>query len=332
MNTAQIRQTTVKTSLLLLLVTSSLLPKTVLAQSSFGLSAIPPRLEIVVEPGEHATKEIKVRNESKTEKFITVNTKDFIVKDNQGTPIPLENVSEKDNRWAASSWIQVSPSKLVLKPGETKSLMLTVVAPENALPGGHYAMVLHTPTNDATLAGTGAAIEANVGSLVYVTVPGDIKQNAQVKEFAAPGFSEYGPIDFKSTIENLSDVHITPRGQITVKNMFGTTTAQLPLEETNIFPYTERSFENLLDKKWLFGRYQAQLNAAYGTTGGLLTATVFFWVIPWKLITFALALVALFVLLFSILRNKGQGGKPTPPAPPTEPDLENLKNKYRDKT
>lgn len=322
-----------KTSLILLLLSATyfLLTPHVKAQSALGLSAIPPRLEITVEPGQHVSKEIKVRNESQTEKVITTNVKDFVVTDTIGTPVQIDGVTEEDNRWAASSWIQVSPTQLKLKPGETKSLILTVIAPIDALPGGHYAMVLHNPQTDVFLDTTGAAIETNVGSLIYITVPGDIKQDARIVDLTVPGFSEFGPIDIQTIIENLSDVHITPNGQITIKNMLGGTTAQLPLTETNIFPYTQREFINQLDKKWLLGRYQAQVNATYGTTGGLLTATVFFWVIPWRLITFLMALIALIALLVIILKNKDRTNK-NKPLPPHQPDLENLKNKYRDRT
>jgi hypothetical protein len=160
--------------------------------------------------------------------------------------------------------------------------MLTVLAPQDALPGGHYAMVLHSPDAKSTLQETGAAIQTNVGTLVYITVPGDIKQDARIDRFTAPSFSEYGPIPFNNIITNLSDIHIKPLGSIKITNWLGGKTADLLLEDKNIFPYTTRNFENLLDKKYLFGRYKAQFLAGYGTNGQALAATLYFWVIPWK--------------------------------------------------
>ena len=79
----------------------TLFSKSVLAQqSSLGLSAIPPRLEITdANPGDVLTKEIKVRNESRTEKVITVSVEDFIVVDDLGTPVRVETESQNDNRW-----------------------------------------------------------------------------------------------------------------------------------------------------------------------------------------------------------------------------------------
>ncbi len=305
-------------------------PRNVFAQNAQGLTAIPPRLEITAKPGQVLTKEIKIRNESKNEKTISTSIRDFIVTDDLGTPLQIENTDQSMNRWTAASWIQISPTNLKLKPGETKSLVLTVITPDNALPGGHYAMVLHTPNNDLSLSQSGASVQTNVGTLVYITVPGDITQNASIKEFSAPKFSEYGPIDFKTIITNLSDIHITPAGAINVYNTFGLKNAQINLDNTNIFPSTSREFTSTLNRKLMFGRYKAQINAAYGTAGQLLTATIFFWVIPYKLIALLLAIIIIIFLLLK-LKKKNPSLSETPKVEELEKELEDLKKKYQDR-
>lgn len=303
------------------------------AQSATGLSAIPPRLEITIKPGETITKELKIRNESKTERIITTTSKDFIVTDSEGTPLQVENLDEGSNRWAASSWIHLSPSNFKLKPGETRSLMITIIAPDDALAGGHYSMVLHSPKNESVLTETGSFIETNVGTLVYITIPGDIKEDARVTQFTAPGFSEYGPVSIKSIVANLSDIHITPAGSIAITNWLGGKTADLPINLTNIFPNTSREFENTLNRKWLFGRYSATLNAGYGTTGQAISATLFFWVIPWRLIALVITALILAFVIYTLARkrqptqvieNDGQVEE-------LEKELEALKKKYKDR-
>jgi len=326
-NTAQ------KTSIALLIVLfSCLFSKNSLAQSALGLTAIPPRLEITVNPGQVVTKELKIRNESKNEKTISTSVRDFIVTDDLGTPLQIETTDQSSNRWTASSWIQISPSQIRIKPGETKSLVLTVITPDNALAGGHYAMVLHTPNSDVSISQTGAAIETNVGTLVYITVPGDITENASIKEFSAPKFSEYGPVDFKTIITNLSDIHISPAGSINIYNTLGLKTAQIKLDNTNIFPYTSREFINTLNRKLMLGRYKAQINAAYGTTGQLLTATLFFWVIPYKLIILLIAIIVVIVFILKLKKNTPPPSTiNTPQVEELEKELADLKKKYQDR-
>jgi len=303
------------------------------AQVSTGLSAIPPRLEVSVKPDATITQVIKVRNESSEVKTIKITLRDFVVNDNKGTPTFLdENSDSENNRWAASAWIQVSPTSLTLKPGEMRILNLTVVPPANALPGGHYAAVVYSPDSLASFDTTGASIQTNVGTLVYVTIPGDITQKASVQSFTAPKFSEFGPIDFKATVKNSSDIHIQPKGAITVNNWFGREIDKLKLNETNIFPYTTRDFSNTLDKKWLFGRYQANFEAYYGTAGGLIAATIFFWIIPWRLLILIVAGIAIIVTLITISKNKPKKSKTesTTQVAQLEKELEILKKKYKD--
>lgn len=301
--------------------------KSVLAQNALGLSAIPPRLEVTVKPGEHLTKEIKVTNNSDTERVINTKIIDFIVVDQKGTPIKLEN--ESGNKWSASQWIQTSESSFKLKPQETKAFVLTIIVPENATPGGHYAMVLHNPSNEVVLSETGSAIEANVGTLVYITVPGEIKQQASVDYIKYPKFSEYGPINFETSISNLSDIHIKPVGNIEIRNWFGGKTANITYNESNnnIFPGTSHVFKNTLDQKWLFGRYKASLNATYGTSGSPLTAYVSFWVIPYKILILIITVIILITIIIKLSHKKNN--KNNKIIDELEAELEKLKNKYR---
>lgn len=327
-------QKTFKIIIFLLLLTTgySFITHKVKAQSVEGLSAMPPRLEVTVNPDGAITKTIKVRNESNTDKTISISIEDFIVNDNIGTPT-IVTASQEDNRWAASSWIQVSPSSVKLKAGETKTLNLTVMPPKNALPGGHYAMVVQSPEGQTTLNATGSTVQPRVGTLVYITIPGDITQNAVIKNFSADKFFEFGPIDFATTIQNLSDIHIKPAGNITITNMVGMKSfVQFNKDGNNIFPGKTRDFENQLNKKWLFGRYKAELKAAYGNAGGVATATVFFWVIPWRFLILVATAVAVIIAVIFTIKNKTDGNKETEEkVDELEKELEALKKKYKDR-
>lgn len=307
-------------------------PNISLAQSAtVGISAIPPRLEVSIKPGEVITKQIKVRNESATEKIISTSVSDFVVTDDSGTPVQVES-NKDDNRWAASSWVQFSPSTIKLKGGETKSLSITIIAPENALPGGHYAMILHAPNNENNLTQTGASVQTQVGTLVYIIVAGDINQDAIVKDFTAPKFSEFGPINFKSIIENLSDIHIKPAGNITITNMIGMKSfVQYNKTGTNIFPLKTREFTDQLSKKFLFGRYKAELNAVYGTNGQVATASLIFWVIPWRLLILLGLGAAIIAFIIFTKKNKIIKVEDTQEkVDELEAELESLKSKYKD--
>lgn len=317
--------------IIVLFIVSLVLPVSTYAQRSLGISAIPPRLEVTLKPGESITEVIKVRNESKDEKIISTKIKDFIVVDNSGTPIQIDT-KNTSNRWTASNWIQVSSNELKLKPGETRSLSVTIIAPDDALPGGHYAMILHSPNNETVLSETGAVIQTNVGTLIYITIPGDINESANIKKFSAPNYSEYGPITFKATITNLSDVHITPIANIIITNYLGMTTDNLVLDSNNIFPYTSREYITSLNKHLLFGRFKAKLLVTYGKTNKIISHSLFFWVIPYKLIISLIAIIIIIILMIKLKNiSKNENYQSTPKIEQLEQELEILKQKYKDR-
>lgn len=274
------------------------------AQTITKLDAIPPRLEMEVKPGEVGHQVLKVRNTGESEQAVIVKIQDFIVKDDKGTPVPVEE--EISGRWAASTWVTVSPSKFTIKPGELKELDMTIIVPDDALPGGHYAVVFYEPAQGIEIEGTKSAVALNVGTLVYITVPGPITENAVVRRMDIPSFSEYGPVKIKTEIANMSDVHINPVGEIKIYNMLGGLDQTLKLDSLNIFPGTSREYENSWDKIWGFGKYKAMLEAGYGSQGNTLQAVVYFWVLPWKIIVFTVLTIVIVVLLIILIKKNNR--------------------------
>lgn len=278
----------------LFLIAYHLLPISVFAQTQGNImTVIPPRLEVSVKPGETVKKTVQFRNESENSAYLSVSVKDFIVNNNSGQP---DFVDERvSGRWAASSWIR-SDSSLNVLPKTIANLNITISVPKDALPGGHYAGILYqakgTPLAIGKGVGAGTGINQVVGTLVYINVAGPITENASVRKFEVPGFSEYGPIPFTTEIANMSDTHISPTGQITVRNLFGQVLTQLKLDERNIFPGASLLYQNTWPEKLLIGRFRADLDLAYGSGRGL-KATAYFWVFPWK--------VALIIILTIIL-------------------------------
>lgn len=283
-------------SLAFLLITYHVSHITAYAQtSSKVMTVIPPRLEISAKPGETVRKIVQFRNESENTAYLAVVAKDFIVSNNTGQPDFVD--ARVSGRWAASSWLKINNSSLSVSPKSLANVNVTINIPQDALPGGHYAGILYEAKGLASPfgkgVGAGSAITQVVGTLVYINVAGPITENATVKKFEVPGFSEYGPIPFTTEINNLSDVHIKPVGQITVRNLFGQVATQLTLDERNIFPGASLLYSNTWPEKLLIGRFRADLEVAYGS-GRALKATAFFWVFPWKI---ALIIVLTIILI-----------------------------------
>jgi len=258
------------------------------------LTVVPPTQDLKAKPGEQIQTNIKIRNEGDETIYVKGGVKDFIVTDDKGTPMIVEE--EVSGRWSLSSWLVLSPTEETIPPHSSKSFDLAIIIPQDALAGGHYASVYFTPVVDELKNQSGSGIETRIVSLINLVVLGSTAEQAYIKKFWAPAFSEYGPIKITSQIENQGNAHIVPRGKIEILDLWGRVLETYSLEERKIFPFAFRSFENFFGKKWLFGRYKATLTVAYGQTGQVLTASLLFWVLPWRIIlAVALALI-IFIL------------------------------------
>lgn len=263
----------------------------------------PPSVNFELQPGEETERPIKVTNQSAEPMDFVVELKDFVVTDDKGTPELLPVGTLNDNRFAASTWGTALPDTFSVAPGKSVITTLYLRVPKDARPGGRYFSVAFRPVATGDLEASGAAVNTVIGSLVYLTVAGPTTETANVTRFDIPKLSEYGPITINTEIKNTGDIHINPKATIEIKSLFGKKVFGDVLRSNNIFPGTVRTYENIWNKKWLFGRYQANLTGYFGTKNLPLTANAIFWVIPYRLIL-GIALAIVIVVLTGVMVKK----------------------------
>ncbi len=274
----------------------------VIAQTTLPLTVAPARQEIMVNPGEQTAINIRFYNLGDSPASGLLKVADFLVEDKEGTPRIIEDFSQAPPRFAASNWVTLPYDRVTIAANDKISLQAKIKVPANAHPGGRYLAIYFEPggiipeaAGSSKEAGTGVA--SRIAALVYIRVAGPTKEAAFVTRFFAKSLWEYGPIEVETEILNRGDLHIRPKGVISLTNVFGGLVDQQKLKEQNIFPDTSRSFKNTLGSKWMFGRYRIDLSSAYGEQGKALTATLFVWVIPWKLITIIILSLIIVILL-----------------------------------
>lgn len=275
----------------------------------------PPLIELTIKPGGYMEGKMKIFNESTTPLTFDASLQDFIVDNDEGRPVILQE-DTLSNKYSASSWIAVYPHTFTVQPKERLEINYYINVPQNARPGGRYATVVFKPRSSLSVAGTGTAVQTQIGSLFYISVDGPVTEKAEVTKFDAKRFVENGPITVLTSIKNLSDLHIRPKGYIKVTNMLGKQSYVTALSEFNIFPEAQRNYENTFGKKLMFGRYKAELIASYGKNNNLpLTATLYFWVFPWKVTLILIVIVITAILGYLYMRkNKKTRGHVKEPA------------------
>lgn len=282
-----------------------------LAKSS--LTAIPPRLgedlTLKIKPGEKIQTSVRVRNGSSEALTVQTLAQDFIVDLGGETPIAVDG--EQSNRWSLASWLMLTPSVQVVEPGDIAVVNVIIEAPADALPGGHYAMITHQPnaggdevdSEFSILPKSAASLNQRVGTLLYVMVDGPINEAAFIRELTFPKFSEYGPVPFSFTVDNQSDIHISPQIGVEIRNLFGRKVETIEMTTKNVFPFIARDFEGEWDRIWGFGPYTAKAIMSYGSTGQLAMTTTTFWLLPVTLLVAVLIMLLVIIVVIIVVRR-----------------------------
>jgi hypothetical protein len=277
--------------------------------STVALTAVPPRFgddySLVLQPGQTTQVVLEVRNPTSTPIAIQSIAKDFIIGDDGETPLPVDDVNVS-NRWSLANWLTITPNNTVIEARKTANVLVTIQVPNDALPGGHYAMILHKPaTSNASNGSSGASVSTQVGTLLYVVVDGDITENAAISDFSFKKFSEFGPVDYNFTFNNESSMHVRPEISIVIKNLFGQVTDKLTVDQKNVFPGAPREYLGRWEKVWGFGPYKAELTAVYGRTDQqVATAIASFWILPIRLIIAVLIVILVITLIIVGIKRK----------------------------
>ncbi len=288
--------------------------KTTTATSSGNALKISPvRTELTINPGETKTIDVYVQNI--TDKDIKLHTivNDFTAgKDESGTP----NIILDENKFAPLRSFKkyVTPiADFSVKPNEQHNVKVSIAVPKDADAGGYYGAVRFEPAGNDT--NQNLSLSASVGSLVLVTVPGDLKENANIasldtrkidpktnKETAGSFFTNGKNLFGAVRVQNTGNIQVQPFGKVLLKKS-GKTLASYEINNTsprgNVLPDSIRKFEFDVSKNvGAFGKYTMEANLGYGSKGELLTATKTFYIVPIP-VMIIIGLVLL-VILFAI--------------------------------
>lgn len=277
-----------------------------------GLQISPSIIELRADPGETIETTIRVRNVTADAVLAITEVNDFVAEDENGTPsFIFEDDKSEPNPFGLKDYIS-SVNQVALESLEQKVVTVTIAIPEDANPGGHYAVVRFTaiPANQTNNQGQlSAQLSASVGTLILVNVEGEVTESLKVLEFGAARFDttdgviidkgikswfRRGPLAVVARIENSGNSHVKPIANITLKNMLGNEVSSVELNNPprNVLPNSTRKFVNQLPDKFYFGKYTLETSIAYGQGGGnIITTSATFWVIPYDLIAILLAVL-----------------------------------------
>ena len=275
--------------------------------SGDGLTISPPILELETKPGETYNQIIKITNPTNNLIEVYPQVMNFRASGEGGEPA-FYPATEEEANFSLAQWIKFNQSKVALTPEQVVEFNYSIEVPADAEAGGHYGVIFFaTQPPKAEEDQSQISISSMIGSLILAKVPGTIIEKGFLESFKANRIYLKLPATFQVRISNLGNVHFKPRGDITIKGMFGGESDKIQLNQArgNVLPDSIRKFEEKWNpEKIIIGRYTADLRVVYGESEKTLSGQIVFWVLPlWFLLSLG-GLILLIVILIIIIKKK----------------------------
>ncbi len=296
-----------------------------------ALTISPPSLEFGVQPGQQANLEIKLYNEDATQPIdVTTETTTWTSGAKPGEPNFQESATAED----IAKWITVDKGPIKLDAQGRTTVPVSVNVPADATPGGHYGAILFTFKNPNAAQNGQISITPKVATLFLVRVDGpNVVESGLIQSFGITGGStsfQHLPVSFTTVIQNTGNIHIKPKGAITITNSFGKMVATIDFntEKGATLPTTTRTYTNEIwqvgtvqpvtgsvwNQFWTgyhneranfaIGKFTAKADLSGGTVKPFtMTASTAFWIIPWHIIiVYGVLAIIIIILLICLIR------------------------------
>ncbi len=256
-----------------------------------SLTITPPLFQVALDPGYVWSSTVKVVNSNPFPLELSVDTLNFRSDAETGNAsfIPMAPGSAPTG---LASWIALPDRTITVPPDATLDIPFRITVPNDAPPGGHYAAIMIGNNPERT---AGFAVGSLMTSLLFVRVSGEVIEAGDIRDFyVADEFLENADGEFVLRFENTGNVHIIPRGDIVISNMWGKERGTVVVnEETafgNVLPGATRRFAfrwkgegSVFD----IGRYKAVATLTYGDVmKKTVFRTTYFWILPWRPVVF----------------------------------------------
>ena len=238
-------------------------------KNSPRIAVSPHTFELEVERSEIIENKIRVLNQSEIPIPMMIRVVDFTASEETGQMIFDEE--GQDPSFAARFWIKIENPNFILDPNETEEVKFKVEIPENAEPGGHYAVALFEPKLPSFYFEKGAVqaipkigvlflfkvkVEglertAEPPTIVELSIPErfhlkkiedilfKVVRAAEKEKFSIVQTSH---LPFTLSVKNNDFYHIKPKGKLEVSNEDGKIVGETEIKEITILPGKTRKF------------------------------------------------------------------------------------------
>ena len=210
-------------------------------------------------PGGHISHQLFV-NSDKNESPMDLRVDAFdVAQSTEGIAQAIERNSEAE-AYSAKSYFKISPSSFHLNPGESATVQVDGDIPNDAAPGGKYAIIqVHSmPQNSSDIKKSGVSILSAINTLVRITITGGtLQETGEISNMKIEAENS-DQLNLNMSFKNMGNIHYHVIADVFLKNAEGTVLGNMSQASgSNIFPTATRIFKLSLkpNEKLAPGKY-----------------------------------------------------------------------------
>jgi len=261
----------------------------------------------------------KIANQSSGETSVKLSFVDLGTLDASGG-IPFQGMKLEEGapggKYSLAEWVRMEKEQETIGPGETKDIIVTILNDGKLSSGGHYGALMVQAQSSEENENLKMKVSPILTAMVFLKKEGGeiydlvLDKNEMKKTYFS--FPEKVTLLFS----NRGNVHVIPRGTVTVKDLLGRTIARsaINIESRLILPETSRTMEVPIRKFpgiRLSGKYEIQIDHRYDGKNEFDSQKIgFYYISPFQIgLGLLLTIFAFSSILYCLIikvRKKGQ--------------------------
>jgi hypothetical protein len=281
-----------------------------------ALTVSPVKIEIEGDPGQTIGGVFELHNEESADKVLYASYENFEPSGDAGTPRFVGNAD------GLATWITATP-QITLTPDQRVTIPYTISIPAGTQPGGYFAAIFYGAQDPSAVENGEVAIGGKLGVLVLLRVRGDITEDGGINRFSTEDDGRFYtniPVTFVTQMTNRGADRITPRGNITVRNLLGGVVVKLTVNpnEGSILPNSSRTYTThwqpanaaLVSGFWStalaqwdnfhVGMYRTSVELVWGADENVSSSSYTIFLFPWQIL---LVISSGLIIIFFGLRS-----------------------------
>ena len=202
-----------------------------------GIGISPTRVLLEANSGDELSREVRGLNDGDVDVTYHLYAEAFRVTNEN---YDKQFGSSPPGTLAPETWIDIPKGDRLLKAHTQESVPYALRIPPRIPSGGYYA-VIFAETRPPELKSTGVRQIKRVGTLIYLTVSGNLERKGKLSSYRVDLFQSRKPILAEYRVKNEGNVHFEVASTLRLRNLFGKVVQEVRMEGV-VLPGTTRKF------------------------------------------------------------------------------------------